>query len=549
MVLAIAGGLSFSGVEGSDTANASGPRCTVIGTARADVLRGTSRADVICGKGGNDQLFGRGGSDTLRGGYGDDRLTGGTGADHLSGNAGADSLAGNSGADLLAGDSGPDSIVAGDGDDRLLGGLKDDQLFGQEGDDFLDGGEGDDLLDGGRGINVCAASSGADIARCEDREGPVALVSSVSPAVVNTSEGGATVHFRVEATDDLSGIVDVSVAIRAENAPSSSDLVYGYGLGLHRTSGNAYHSIWEGDIKLPRYAPRGTYVLKHIGLRDRARNHRLYREPDLQEAQLDGRVFQEGTIEDRSPPVVTELSFSPSRIDTSAASAYVDFRVRLSDDLAGVSSAGLSFTGPAGPLGGGTPSADLRLTSGSVNDGVWTGRATFQQGLPPGTYRLNLLHLRDATWNKHDYRQSELSSAGFPTAVEQGGEGDTSPPTFLGFSFSPSRIDTSSSDQNMTFTIRGGEDVGEAVHAYLIVQGPTGGYFYPDNNDPAPTGDAHDRTWRPVVKFPRYAARGTYTVAWAGVMNEMGRWNQYDTDELAAAGYPTTFENGPQLLP
>ncbi|MBA2359418.1 MAG: glycine/betaine ABC transporter substrate-binding protein [Actinobacteria bacterium] len=72
-------------------AASSAARCTIKGTAKADVLKGTSKADVICGLGGNDKLSGLGGKDTLLGGAGNDNLNGGAGTDVLNGGRGKDS--------------------------------------------------------------------------------------------------------------------------------------------------------------------------------------------------------------------------------------------------------------------------------------------------------------------------------------------------------------------------------------------------------------------------------------------------------------------------
>jgi hypothetical protein len=75
-------------------------RCTIVGTAGADVLAGTPGRDVICGLGGKDILIGRAGRDVLIGGAGADVLRGGRGRDvfyardrrrdRLNGGAGAD---------------------------------------------------------------------------------------------------------------------------------------------------------------------------------------------------------------------------------------------------------------------------------------------------------------------------------------------------------------------------------------------------------------------------------------------------------------------------
>src|SRR3712207_9251547 len=79
------------------------PRCTVLGTPSADVLRGTAQDDVLCGRGGADTLHGGGGNDVLLGGHGRGTLYGGGGADVYRGGPDGDRLVDASGSDSLVG--------------------------------------------------------------------------------------------------------------------------------------------------------------------------------------------------------------------------------------------------------------------------------------------------------------------------------------------------------------------------------------------------------------------------------------------------------------
>jgi polar amino acid transport system substrate-binding protein len=102
-------------------ASADAVRCTVNGTARADVLRGTNRADVICGRGGNDTIRGLRGNDRLDGGAGRDTIVGGLGNDVMIGGAGNDVFsAGNEGRDRITGGPGRDRATF-DSSDRVVG--------------------------------------------------------------------------------------------------------------------------------------------------------------------------------------------------------------------------------------------------------------------------------------------------------------------------------------------------------------------------------------------------------------------------------------------
>jgi Ca2+-binding RTX toxin-like protein len=97
------------------TARCAGARATIVGTARADVLRGTAGADVIAGLGGNDTITGLGGNDTVCGGSGNDSIAGGAGNDKLYGELGNDRLSGGPGNDILLGGPGVDSLDGGPG--------------------------------------------------------------------------------------------------------------------------------------------------------------------------------------------------------------------------------------------------------------------------------------------------------------------------------------------------------------------------------------------------------------------------------------------------
>ncbi len=226
-------------------AQAAAPRCfgkraTIVGSARADVLRGTSRVDVIVGLAGNDVIKGVGNNDRICGGKGNDTLVGGGGEDWLAGDEGNDKLSGGGGfRDYLVGGPGGDVLnggagvadfagylsapgpvtvdltagtASGDGSDTLTG-VEDidgsdfndvltgaagsNFLFGYAGNDTLSGGDGDDdgLL-GGDGDDALDGGSGVDFA---------SFYFSSAGVTANLTTGTAT----GEGTDTLANIEDV----------------------------------------------------------------------------------------------------------------------------------------------------------------------------------------------------------------------------------------------------------------------------------------------------------------------------------------------------
>jgi uncharacterized delta-60 repeat protein len=146
------------GPGGGVAPRCAGKRATIVGTARAELLRGTRRADVIVALGGNDRIVAAGGNDVVCAGAGNDRVAGDAGNDRLLGEAGRDTLGGGAGADKLDG---------GALNDRLEGGAGNDALAGGSGKDLLAGGGGKDRLAGGAGRDNCLGGAGSDRAACE----------------------------------------------------------------------------------------------------------------------------------------------------------------------------------------------------------------------------------------------------------------------------------------------------------------------------------------------------------------------------------------------
>jgi Ca2+-binding RTX toxin-like protein len=59
---------SLSSAEAATPKTSTGIKCTIVGNAKANVLKGTIKRDVICGLGGNDIIKGLGGNDIVDGG-------------------------------------------------------------------------------------------------------------------------------------------------------------------------------------------------------------------------------------------------------------------------------------------------------------------------------------------------------------------------------------------------------------------------------------------------------------------------------------------------
>jgi Ca2+-binding RTX toxin-like protein len=201
----------------------SGRRATIVGTARADVIRGTTGDDVILGLGGPDVINGRGGDDRICGGRGNDRLLGGAGSfDVVLGEAGNDDVLGVGGFDVLEGGPGDDLVDGGLGSFDVVsffyasGPVTVDLLTGTatggEGSDTLEaveqveGSQFNDQLTGDAGPNIFYAHGGDDLVDGGGGLDWISFIFAPGPVIVDLAAGTATGN----GADTLTGLERVS---------------------------------------------------------------------------------------------------------------------------------------------------------------------------------------------------------------------------------------------------------------------------------------------------------------------------------------------------
>jgi Ca2+-binding RTX toxin-like protein len=222
VVLATCAGFTVPQIALAAAPKCLGKKATIVGTARADLIKGTARADVIVGRGGGDTIKGVGGNDRICGGSGKDKLIGGAGADGLVGEAGNDVLSGGAGNDFFLGAAGNDTFNGGTGISDLVsfffasaavqadltagtatGGEGTDTLTGIE---DLEGSRFDDTLTGDSGWNFFYPGDGNDtVVGGGDTRDRVDFFFSPNAVIVDLTAGTAT----GEGTDTLTGIGQV----------------------------------------------------------------------------------------------------------------------------------------------------------------------------------------------------------------------------------------------------------------------------------------------------------------------------------------------------
>jgi hypothetical protein len=304
--------------------------CTVVGTARAEVLRGTPAADKICGLGGNDVLLGRGGRDILLGGPGADTIRGGPAADRLLGASGRDDL---------RGDSGSDRNVGGGGDD------------------------------------VCVYDSD-DIWRLSctyDQQDPVVQEVQVLTPTVDVSQESKEVVIRVHVTDDSEHYI-ASATLHDSRVDGALLRTFDEEL----VAGDGRDGWWE----LRRTVPRG-FPASRLRLSIRAE--------DVSGRYVHHDQSSAVTVEDHDPVPLPEVSLLRPGLDRSVDTTSGTQRIAISARVAGVETAvepgsvALCLEHVASVvLEHCAPSVEL--VSGNRWDGVWAGKVALRAADRPGEW-------------------------------------------------------------------------------------------------------------------------------------------------------------------
>jgi hypothetical protein len=520
-------GLLLSALALFPSASSAAPRCTVDGTAGADVLRGTLGPDVVCGHGGDD---------VIRGAAGNDRLLGGAGDDHLGG---------------------------GNGNDLLFGGLGDDQLRGGPGRDALVGGRGADSCQGA-GIGgstigcrkAVAGSSGSGMVidvfplpcadSCEggpeeDHEPPAFWSFELGPHAVDVAGGSAELWLAVSGWDS-SGIESAVVELEGPSSPWQE-------VALHEEGSWTFAST----IPVPQSTPLGGYRVAAIRLSDAAGNTTVV---DGQQLAEEGFSRQFSVYEglDETAPELTGLSISPTSTATDAAAVPVEIRGDVEDAQSGVRYMEVAIRVPGHePPYTFTYHFYARLQEGTQNGGTEVARFPLPRFAYPGAYRVVELNLEDWAGNSTEYDEAELEALGFPVQFEAEEPGDTTPPEILDFDFAPTEIPASGGTLVAYMHVRDDlSGLGEFPDEGFSDVSATFWHVPPeavsDTTGQAPvkvSGTDVDGVWRLEITYPATAPSGEYRLHYLSAIDRASNQRLLQVADIEAAGWTAGFTKLP----
>ena len=304
--------------------------------------------------------------------------------------------------------------------------------------------------------------------------------------------------------------------------------------------------MWQAVISFPQYAESGDWYVESLTLVDTVGNVATL-DATLLASMGFPTTLTVTSVEDTTPPTLVDFALSPTSVDTSAGSAEVKVTMHITDAVSGVDFGPnpnapwiMGFSSPVGNFiricGGQT------LTSGNPQDGVWELTCYWPQYSQAGIWTVWSLTLWDIAGNASSLGPDDLAASNFPSTVEVvSNPSDITPPVVSAFSFSPTFIDTSGADQNVTATISVTDDISGFSGLQVAFRSPSGAqsrsaYLY----NPV-SGDQFNGVFDGQVVFPQFSEAGTWKVQSLFYYDAVFNLKSLNTDDIAARGWPTVL--------
>jgi hypothetical protein len=266
---------------------------------------------------------------------------------------------------------------------------------------------------------------------------PVVTGISFLPSSIDVSAASQPVTVRLNITDDLAGAVFTPgpsgsffgffpVQFRS---PSGAQQRHIGNTQFALTSGTPVSGTWEATFTMPRFSEPGAWQIEFLQIRDVASNNAFFSAGTLAGMGLSVTLTVASDPADVMPPQLTGLSFVPTVINTSASNQSVAVTMNITDNLAGASfsptapsisffEAGVQFRSPSGQQSRAAAFFNaFTLVSGTPVNGTWQGNVFFPRFSEDGTWRIDLLRIKDVTRNIVSFNTAQLEAMGFPTSL------------------------------------------------------------------------------------------------------------------------------------
>ena len=272
-----------------------------------------------------------------------------------------------------------------------------------------------------------------------DDQPPSVSGIAFTPNAIDVSTDDQAVAIDFQATDNLSGIALTSCApnptplqgfVVTLRSPSGAQNRFAAASGFTLIAGTRTNGVWRSILTMPRYSEPGAWKVQAVSLRDCANNQTNLSESQITSAGLQATLNVSSNPADVQPPTLTSLAFLPITINTSTGFQFLTVRMGISDNLSGADVSpttpsatfferGVNFRSPSGIQSRAAATfATFNLISGTPLNGVWETTILFPQFSEEGTWKIDLLTIKDRTRNTVSFDRAGLQALGFPTTLD-----------------------------------------------------------------------------------------------------------------------------------
>jgi tRNA threonylcarbamoyladenosine modification (KEOPS) complex Pcc1 subunit len=243
-----------------------------------------------------------------------------------------------------------------------------------------------------------------------------------------------------------------------------------------------------------------------------------------------------------NPLDISNLSHTPTVIDTSNGSQAVSVTIRVTDVVSDVTSVSVRFRSMTGNQFVSVNMNSQNRISGDSRDGLYQKEAVFPQYSKSGNWQIYEISAYDSS-NYRNFSNSDLADRRFPTELQVISiNEDVTSPEIVEFSFTPSFVDMNNDSQNVTVTVRA-KDIQSGVHSLDVSFYRAGQDYLYGVSMKRISGDSKDGIYKGVLTFSQHPPSGTYGV-FISASDTIGNSKHINTEDLAKLGFPAELQIG-----
>lgn len=268
-------------------------------------------------------------------------------------------------------------------------------------------------------LNSKGYSSSLEITETNDITAPQLTGFTFSPDEIDLASEQRSVSFNVEATDDISGIEELTVEFTPPGNGGGKSETF-------RKIGNRNVNL-SGTIDFGKNPSTGAWNAK-VTLKDGAGNQATYSSSELNAKNFSS-VLNVKDTKDIIAPELVNFQISPAKIDLNSTTQSVEYRISVTDNLSGVDEIKITFIPPQS--GGSKVERLSKINSKNYEITGWVDFKNSKAGM-----WLIEVSLIDNQKNSITFTKDELEAKGFSSSLEIVNTVDTKSPVLGYFNFS-----------------------------------------------------------------------------------------------------------------